>query len=84
MIFCDILSAGLVPGGPGPPPRGPPPVAAGGGPPERNEIKIADFVKDSSKNSKFSGALCARIVTFLNFCHGRAPVFHELEIWTKH
>ena len=60
---------------PGPPPGGPPPVTAGGGPPEENDVKIGDFVKDSSKNRKFFGALRAHIVNILNFCRRRAPIF---------
>ena len=41
-----------------------PPVAAGSGLPDRNYVKIAYFVKYSSKHRKFSGAL---IVSFLIF-----------------
>ena len=42
---------------PSPPPP-PGPVAAGRvwGPPDRNDVKIAVFVKDSTQNRKFSGA----------------------------
>ena len=42
-------------------------MAAGGGPPEKDDVKIDDFVKDSYKNRKLFGALRAHIVTFLNF-----------------
>ena len=59
-------------------------MAAGGGPQDRNDVKIADFVKDSSKNRKFSGALRAHFVSFLNIYRRRAPNFLELEIRSKH
>ena len=42
---------------------------------ERNDLKIADFVKESSNNHKFSGALRAHIVSFHNVCLRRAPIF---------
>ena len=76
---------GPVPGGG---PRGPGPRAphqtAGGGPPEKNDAKIADFVKDSSKNRKIFGALSAHIVAFLYFCRRRARIVLGLENWTKY
>ena len=59
-----------------------PPPAAGSGPQRKKKVKIADFVKDSSKNRKVFGALRAHIVVFLHFCGRRAPIFLGLEIWT--
>ena len=52
-------------------------MAAGGGPPEENDVNIGDFVKDSPKNRKFFGALCAHIVNFLDVCRRRAPIFFD-------
>ena len=69
---------------PGPPPGGPPPAASGGGPKVRNDVKIADFFQVSSSNRNFFGALCAHIVSFLDFCRRRAPIFLGLKIWTEH
>ena len=46
--------------GPGPPTRGPPTSCRWWGPPEKNDVKIADFVEDSSKDHNFYGALCAQ------------------------
>ena len=64
---------------PGPPSGGLPPVAAGGGPLERNGVKIADFVKDSSIIFLIFGALCA-----FNFCRARAPIIFGMEIRAEH
>ena len=68
------------------PPGDPPPVTTVGQWAERNDLKIADFVKESSKNHKFSGALRAHVVSFHNVCLRRVPIFlgGGLEIWTEH
>ena len=48
-----------------------------GGPPDRNDVKIADFVKDAYKNRRFSGALRAHIVSFLIFAVGGRQFFFD-------
>ena len=45
------------------------------GPPVKNNVNIADSVKDSSKKRQFSGALRARIISFLNFRRRRGCQF---------
>ena len=58
--------------------RGAPTSGCWWGPPEKNDVKIADFVKDYSKNRKFSARFTRILLVFLIFAVGGRQFFLDL------